>query len=66
MKLTKLTAQDASSLAVATLGLDADAIGLTSPEGAATSLRRAASFYVPSQPPPPGGCRARGAEAAAR
>jgi hypothetical protein len=50
MKLTKLTAQDASSLAVATLGLDADAIGLSSPEGLAASLRRAASFMCPASP----------------
>ena len=35
---------------MATLGLDADAIGLSSPEGLATSLRRAASFMCPTSP----------------
>lgn len=50
MKLTKLTAEEASALAVATLGLDADAIGLSSAEAAATSLRRAASFICPTSP----------------
>lgn len=50
MKLTKLTAHDASTAAVATLGLDADATGLSSPEGLATSLRRAASFMCPTSP----------------
>ena len=50
MKLTKLTAQDASNIAVATLGLDADAINLSWPEGLATSLRRAASFLCPTGP----------------
>lgn len=50
MRLTKLTAQDASTVAVATLGLDADATGLSSPEGLATSLRRAASFMCPTSP----------------
>ncbi len=43
MRLFKLTAQDASAVAVAALGLDADAVGLTSPEGLAASLRRTAS-----------------------
>lgn len=50
MNVTELTAQDASAVAVATLGLDAEAIGLTSPEGLATSLRRAASFMCPTSP----------------
>lgn len=50
MKLTKLTTQDASTVAVATLGLDADAIYLSSTEGLATSLRRAASFMCPTSP----------------
>ena len=50
MRLTKLTANDASRLAVETLGLDADAIGLTSTEGLAVSLRRAASFMCPTSP----------------
>lgn len=50
MRLAKLTAQDASAVAVATLGLDADAVGLTSPEGLAASLRRTASFMCPTSP----------------
>lgn len=50
MKLTKLTAQDASTVAVVALGLDAGAIGLSSTEGLATSLRRAASFMCPTSP----------------
>lgn len=50
MRLTKLTTQDASTVAVATLGLDADAIGLSSVEGLAASLRRAASFMCPTSP----------------
>lgn len=50
MKLTKMTANDASTVAVTTLGLDADTIGLSSPEGLAASLRRAASFMCPTNP----------------
>lgn len=50
MRLTKLTAQDASTVAVAALGLDDRAVGLSSPEGLATSLRRAASFMCPTSP----------------
>ncbi|SER98503.1 hypothetical protein SAMN05443377_12534 [Propionibacterium cyclohexanicum] len=50
MKLTKLTVEDASTVAVAALGLDTDAIDLSSPEGLATSLRRAASFMCPTSP----------------
>jgi hypothetical protein len=50
MKLTKLSASDVSALAVETLGLDADAIGLISGEGIAASLRRAASFMCPTSP----------------
>lgn len=50
MRLTKLTVQDASTLAVATLRLDADAIGLLSSEGLANSQRRAASFMCPTSP----------------
>jgi hypothetical protein len=50
MRLTKRTAQDASAVAVATLGLDADAVGLASSEGLAASLRRAASFMCPTSP----------------
>lgn len=50
MKITKLTADTASRLAVDTLGLDADTVGLTSTEGLAVSLRRAASFMCPTSP----------------
>lgn len=50
MKLTKLTAQDASTAAVAMLGLDAEVVGLSSPEGLSSALRRAASFMCPSSP----------------
>lgn len=50
MKLTKQTADTASYLAVETLGLDPDAVGLTSTEGVAVSLRRAASFMCPTSP----------------
>jgi hypothetical protein len=50
MKLTKLSAGDASTLAVETLGLDADGIDLTSHEGISASLRRAASFMCPTSP----------------
>lgn len=50
MKLTKLTAAEASRLAVRTLGLDADSVDLASREGIAASLRRAASFLCPTSP----------------
>lgn len=50
MRITKLTADTASHLAVETLGLDPDAIGLTFTEGVAVSLRRAASFMCPTSP----------------
>lgn len=50
MRLTKRTAQDASAVAVATLGLDASIVGLASPEGLSASLRRAASFMCPASP----------------
>ncbi len=50
MRIAKLTAESASRLAVETLGLDADSVGLTSVEGIAVSLRRAASFMCPTSP----------------
>ena len=50
MKLTKVDALEASMMAVRTLGLDADAIDLVSPEAIAASLRRAASFFCPTSP----------------
>lgn len=50
MKLTKLTTRDASTVAVETLGLDAEVIDLAWPEGLATTLRRAASLLCPTSP----------------
>jgi hypothetical protein len=50
MKLTTLSASDASVLALRTLGLDPELIDLTSTEGLAASLRRAASFMCPTSP----------------
>lgn len=50
MRLTKLSAEAASALAVKTLGLDPESIDLTSIEGIAASLRRAASFMCPTGP----------------
>ncbi|MHA7861536.1 hypothetical protein ACX1DX_09225 [Tessaracoccus sp. Y36] len=50
MKVTTLTADSASRLAVETLGLDPDAVGLPSAECVAASLRRAASFMCPTSP----------------
>jgi hypothetical protein len=48
MKLSTLSASDASLLALRTLGLDPELIDLTSTEGLAASLRRAASFMCPT------------------
>ncbi|TPG17172.1 hypothetical protein [Pedococcus bigeumensis] len=50
MGVTRLTADDASVLAVETLGLDSGSIELISIEGIAASLRRAASFMCPTSP----------------
>lgn len=50
MKLSALSCSEASTLAARTLGLDADLLGLTSAEGLASSLRRAASFMCPTSP----------------
>lgn len=50
MKLTSLSAAGASALAVRALGLDAELVDLTSKEGLAASLRRAASFMCPTSP----------------
>ena len=50
MKLSSLSTEEASALAVRILGLDADLIDLTSQEGLAASLRRAASFMCPMSP----------------
>jgi hypothetical protein len=50
MTLSSLTPDDASALSVRTLGMDPDLVGLSSPEGLAASLRRAASFLCPTSP----------------
>jgi len=50
MILSSLTAAEGSKLSVRTLGLDAELIELTSQEGVAASLRRAASFMCPTSP----------------
>src|SRR5688572_16434795 len=50
MKISSLTSAEAAVLSVRTLGLDADLIDLTSREGLAASLRRAASFMCPTSP----------------
>lgn len=50
MTISSLTSAEAAALSVRTLGLDADLIDLTSREGLAASLRRAASFMCPTSP----------------
>jgi hypothetical protein len=50
VKLTKLSPDEASRLAVATLKLDVDGVDLKSCEGVSASLRRAASFMCPTSP----------------
>lgn len=50
MKLTKLSAEEASRLAIATLKLDPGSVDLGSCEGVSASLRRAASFMCPTSP----------------
>ncbi len=50
VKLTKLSTEEASRLAVATLKLDAESVDLGSREGVSASLRRAASFICPTSP----------------
>lgn len=50
MKLSTLSAAEASALSARTLGLDPDLMPLTGPEGIAASLRRAASFMCPTSP----------------
>jgi hypothetical protein len=50
MTLSNLTPDEASAVAVRTLGLDPQVLDLTSPEGLAASLRRAASFMCPTSP----------------
>lgn len=50
MTVSKLSAAEASALSIRTLGLDPELVGLTSREGLAASLRRAASFMCPTSP----------------
>jgi hypothetical protein len=50
MTVTSLSPADASALSVRTLGIDSKLVGLTSREGLAASLRRAASFMCPTSP----------------
>lgn len=50
MTLSGLTPDDASALAVQTLGMDPELLDLTSVEALAASLRRAASFMCPTTP----------------
>lgn len=50
MTVSKLNAAEASALSIRTLGLDPELVGLTSREGLAASLRRAASFMCPTSP----------------
>ncbi|NMM24052.1 MAG: hypothetical protein HHJ11_11225 [Phycicoccus sp.] len=50
MKLSVLSPADASVLATRALGIDFQSIALTSTEGLAASLRRAASFMCPTSP----------------
>ena len=50
MRLTKLSPEAASALAIETLRLDPETTELASPEGIAMSLRRAASFMCPTSP----------------
>ena len=50
MKLSTLSASGASVIALRSLGLDPELIDLTSTEGLAASLRRAASFMCPTSP----------------
>jgi hypothetical protein len=50
VRLLSLSIEEASALSVRTLGLDSELIDLTSQEGQAASLRRAASFMCPTNP----------------
>jgi hypothetical protein len=50
VKLSSLSIEEASSVSVRALGLDAELIVLTSQEGLAASLRRGASFMCPTSP----------------
>jgi hypothetical protein len=50
MNISRLTSDEATTLAVETLGLDPDLVALSSAEGIASSIRRAASFMCPTSP----------------
>jgi hypothetical protein len=50
VRLSSLSSEEASALSVRALGLDSELIDLTSQEGLAASLRRAASFMCPTNP----------------
>lgn len=50
MQLRSLSVADASAIAVQTLGLQQDLVGLDSAEGIAATIRRAASFMCPTTP----------------
>lgn len=50
MTISSLTPDDAAALSVRTLGMDPDVVGLSTAEGLAASLRRAASFLCPTSP----------------
>ncbi|MFD9826386.1 hypothetical protein ACFWXB_02820 [Tsukamurella tyrosinosolvens] len=50
MTVESLSPDDAAALSVRTLGMNPELVGLSSPEGLAASLRRAASFMCPTSP----------------
>ncbi|MFF5219511.1 hypothetical protein [Micromonospora sp. NPDC000442] len=50
MKVSRLSAADATQLAVKTLGLDEEVVDLLSQEALSASLRRAGSFLCPATP----------------
>jgi hypothetical protein len=50
MTVSQLSQAEASELAVQALGLDPDLVSLSSAEGIAASIRRAASFMCPTSP----------------
>ena len=52
MTLSSLTPQDASAIAVSTLGMDADSIGLTSPEGLGGLAAPSCIVHVSDEPEP--------------
>lgn len=50
MTISSLSPDDAAALSVRTLGMDPELVGLSTLEGLAASLRRAASFMCPTSP----------------